>query len=74
MKWHNNTSVTFTGDPTPSTNVMADIQPNGSVLLQTGGETKMTDFKLFQNRPLPQDANPVQPDEVVTRLVQENIK
>lgn len=53
---------------------MADIQPNGSVLLQTGGETKMTDFKLFQNRPLPQDANPVQPDEVVTRLVQENIK
>lgn len=73
-KWHPNTSVTFTGDPTPSTNVMADIQPNGSVLLQTGGETKMTDFKLFQNRPLPQDANPVQPDEVVTRLVQENIK
>ena len=73
-KWHPNTSVTFTGEPTPSTNVMADIQPNGSVLLQTGGETKMTDFKLFQNRPLPQDANPVQPDEVVTRLVQENIK
>ena len=73
-KWFPNTSVTFTGDPTPSTNVMADIQPNGSVLLQTGGDTKMTDFKLFQNRPLPQDANPVQPDEKVTRLVQENTK
>ena len=42
-KWHPNTSVTFTGDPTPSTNVMANIQPDGSVLLQTGGTTKMTD-------------------------------
>lgn len=35
-KWHPNTCVTFTGDPTPSTNVMANIQPDGSVLLQTG--------------------------------------
>ena len=72
-KWHPNTSVTFTGDPTPSTNVMANIQPDGSVLLQTGGTTKMTDFKLFQNRPLPQNIKLVLPDKAVTSLVQENI-
>ena len=69
-KWHPNTSVTFTGDPTPCTNVMANIQPDGSVLLQTGGTTKMTDFKLFQNRPLPQNIKLVLPDKAVTSLVQ----
>lgn len=73
-KWYPNTSVRFTGDTTPSTNVMAAIQPNGSVLIQTGGDTKMTDFKLFQERPLPQNAELVPPDKTVTRLVQENIK
>lgn len=62
------------GDPTPSTNVMAEIQPNGSVLLQTGGETVMTDFKLFESRPLPQDVKPVPPGEDITRLVQEHTK
>ena len=73
-KWFPSTGVTFTGDPTPSTNVMAEIQPNGSVLLQTGGETVMTDFKLFESRPLPQDIKLAPPGEDVTRLVQEHTK
>lgn len=73
-KWYPNTSVTFTGDPTPSTNVMAVIQPNGSVLLQTGGDTKMApDFTLFQNKQLPQGLTPLLPDKTTTRIVQENI-
>jgi phage tail protein X len=33
----------------------------------------MTDFKLFQNRPLPQNIKLVLPDKAVTSLVQENI-
>jgi len=73
-QWHPNTSVIFTGDSTPSNNIMAAIQPNGSVLLQTGGNTEMTDFKLFQERSLPQNIKLVLPDKTVTRLVQENIK
>lgn len=71
-KWHPNTSVTFTGDPTPpptSWRISSLMVP----CCFRRGTTKMTDFKLFQNRPLPQNIKLVLPDKAVTSLVQENI-
>lgn len=72
-QWHPQTKVMFTGDPTPSDNVMAQIQKDGTVLMQTGGKTKMTDFKLFESRDLPRDLKQTPPDQTVTEIVREHV-
>lgn len=72
--WTPNNKVRFTGDPTPSLNVMAEIQKNGSVLMQTGGDTKMNEFKLFEQKNLPEGLKPKEPGKEVTRIIQEHTK
>ncbi len=69
-EWHRSDKVGFTGDPTPSTNVMAEVLPDGRTTLQTGGTTEMNEFKIFQDRPLPKPTEKTpQPGEDVTQVI-----
>lgn len=68
-KWSYNTEVGFTGDSTPSPHVKAEIQPNGSLLMQTGGKTEISDFKLFSSSRLPMNISPVVPSNELNNLI-----
>ncbi len=55
--WIPVTNGTFTKDPTPSEHIAAEVIPaEQRFLIQTGGDTKMGEFKIWGTRELPADS------------------
>lgn len=67
--WVETRKATFTGDPTPSEAVTSQyLSKYKTYSLETGGESKMGDFKLFTTQEIPADAKRTPPTDAVKKL------
>ena len=74
--WVPATTGTFTKDPTPSEHIAAQVIPaEQRFLIQTGGDTKLGKFKVWEKRELPADSiKMTAPSKEVQDIVEKTLK